>query len=65
MMNLLFNLINRLTARTSEERGEVSIEYVLVAGLLAIAIIGGMAVLTPVVGTWFASIAASVTAAMP
>lgn len=61
----LMSLILRLQARLDrEDRGEVSIEYVLVGGLAAAAIIAGMAVLFPAVGGWFNDIATTVTTAL-
>ena len=57
MLNLFFNLLDQLVARLRGERGEVSIEYVLVGGLMAIAIIAGIATLTGGLGGWFGELA--------
>ena len=65
MTNLVFTLISFLQARLDRtDKGEVSIEYVLVGGLAALAIIAGMAVLFPAVGGWFNDIATTVNGAI-
>lgn len=66
MLTIISTLINQLAARLhKEERGEVSLEYVLVGGLAAVFIIAGMAVLSPAVGNWFSGIADTITDALP
>jgi Flp pilus assembly pilin Flp len=65
ILHLLQTLTSWLARRLdSADRGEVSIEYVLVGGLAAAAIIAGMAVLFPAVGGWFSSIATTVSGAL-
>ena len=63
MLNLLFNLLNQLVARARGERGEVSIEYVLVGGMMAVAIIAGITALTGGLDGWFDEIAAKLDTA--
>lgn len=66
MTNLVFSIISFLQARFDRsERGEVSLEYVLVGGLAAAAIVAGMLVLSPAISTWFSGIAADITGALP
>ena len=65
MTNLVFTILSFLQTRLDRsESGEVSIEYVLVGGLAALAIIAGMAVLFPAVGGWFNDIATTVSNAI-
>jgi len=65
MLSLLFTLTAWLRSRIdSKDSGEVSIEYVLVGGLAAAAIIAGMAVLFPAVGGWFSDLATTVSGAI-
>lgn len=65
MTNLVFSIISFLTARFDRtDKGEVSIEYVMVGGLAALAIIAGMAVLFPAVGGWFQTITDTVNGAI-
>lgn len=66
MLSIFNTLLDYLSARfNKEERGEVSLEYVLVGGLAAVFIIAGMAVLSPAVGNWFSGIADTITDALP
>ena len=58
-------LFDRLISRLRAEKGEVSVEYALVGGLVATAIIGGMLVFSPAVIGWFTGIAGDVTDALP
>ena len=65
MLALVSTLITWLNARIAKkDSGEVSIEYVLVGGLAAAAIIAGMAILFPAVGGWFTDVATTVTGAI-
>ena len=65
MINLVLTLAHFLAAHLDRsEKGEVSIEYVLVGGLAALAIIAGMAVLFPAAAGWFDMIATTVTGAL-
>jgi Flp pilus assembly pilin Flp len=64
MLNLLTILIDRLTARLHNDEGAVAIEYVLLAGVGALGIIFGIAVLFPTVGGFFQDIADEVGAAL-
>lgn len=65
MLALVSTLVSFLAARLNkEDRGEVSIEYVLVGGLAAAAIIAGMAILFPAVGGWFTDVASTVSGAI-
>jgi Flp pilus assembly pilin Flp len=58
MTNVLFDLISRLVARLgADDRGEVSIEYVLIGGMMAAAIVAGIVTLTGGLGGWFGEIA--------
>lgn len=61
MLNLLYVMFQSLTARLRDEKGEVSLEYALVGGLMAAAIIAGLAVLTPQLLTWFTGIGTKIT----
>jgi len=61
MFNLLYVMFQSLTARLRDEKGEVSLEYALVGGLMAAAIIAGLAVLTPQLLTWFTGIGKEIT----
>lgn len=66
MTNLVFSIISFMQARFDRsDKGEVAIEYVLVGGLAAIAIIAGMAVFTTSVGTWFTALATEIGQALP
>lgn len=66
MTNLVFSIISFLQARFDRsDKGEVAIEYVLVGGLAAIAIIAGMAVFTTSVGAWFTALATEIGDALP
>lgn len=66
MTNLVFSIINFLQARFDRsEKGEVAIEYVLVGGLAAIAIIAGMAVFSTAVGGWFSALSTAISNALP
>ena len=65
MLNLIHILFTQLAARLRDEDGEVSVEYALVGGLVAAAIVGGMAIFGPAVIAWFTGIAGDVTAALP
>ena len=64
MTNLLFNLIDRLVNRLRSERGEVSLEYVLVGGLMAVAIVGSIGLLSGTLGTWFTTISDTISTAV-
>jgi pilus assembly protein Flp/PilA len=66
MTNLVFSIISFLQARFDRsDEGEVAIEYVLVGGLAAIAIIAGMAVFSTAVGSWFTALATEIGDALP
>jgi Flp pilus assembly pilin Flp len=66
MFTMISMLISQLATRLrKDDRGEVSLEYVLVGGLAAVFIIAGMAVLSPAVGNWFSGIADTITDALP
>lgn len=61
MTNLVFTIISFLQARFDRsDKGEVAIEYVLVGGLAALAIIAGMATFSTAVGTWFSDLATAI-----
>jgi Flp pilus assembly pilin Flp len=65
MINLLFSLIDRLTAQLrNSERGEVSLEYVLVGGLMAVAIVGSIGLLSGSLSDWFTSISGTISDAV-
>jgi pilus assembly protein Flp/PilA len=64
MINLLFNLIDQLSARLRGDRGEVSLEYVLVGGLMAVAIVASIGALSGTLGTWFTTISNTITDAV-
>ena len=64
MINLLFSLIDRLTAQLRSERGEVSLEYVLVGGLMAVAIVGSIGLLSGSLSSWFTSISGTISDAV-
>jgi Flp pilus assembly pilin Flp len=65
MMNIIRTLTNWLLTRAQhDERGEVSLEYVLVGGLAAVAIVAGMAVLSPAIVAWFTTIATTISNAL-
>lgn len=57
MTNLVFSIISFLQARSDRnEKGEVAIEYVLVGGLAAAAIVLGMITFEASVTSWFTSL---------
>lgn len=53
-------LTNRLTSRTQDEQGEVSLEYVLVGGLMATAIVASIGALSGSLAGWFTSISTAI-----
>lgn len=65
MFTMLHIYISMLASRLRSEKGEVSLEYALVGGLMAVAIVLGIASLTTGLGTWFSGISARITAAVP
>jgi Flp pilus assembly pilin Flp len=66
MLNVIHIVLSQLAARVrNDDRGEVSLEYVLVGGLMAAAIVLGMATLSPAVSGWFVAIGGIVTGALP
>ena len=64
MLNMLHIYLSLLVSRLRNEDGEVSIEYALVGGLVALAIIAGFVTFGPAVTDWFEGIAAKVSAAL-
>jgi Flp pilus assembly pilin Flp len=57
MTNLVFTILTFLQAHLDRsDKGEVSIEYVLVGGLAALAIVAGMVTFNTAVGDWFTSL---------
>ena len=62
MTNLVFSIISFLQARSERsEKGEVAIEYVLVGGLAAVAIVAAMLAFGTSVDGWFDTITGNVT----
>jgi Flp pilus assembly pilin Flp len=58
-------LLTYLDARLRNEKGEVSIEYALVGGLVAIAIIAGFVTFGPAITNWFDGIGDMVSGSVP
>ena len=72
MLSLYVKMQNRKTALQAKladnvrnEDGEVSLEYALVGGLMAAAIIAGIGALTGALGGWFTSIGTKITNSLP
>jgi len=66
MLSLLFTFTTWLKSRTGKnDQGEVSLEYVLVGGLAAAAIVVAMATFDTAVTGWFESIANTIGGALP
>jgi Flp pilus assembly pilin Flp len=66
MTNLVFSIISFLQAHLDRsDKGEVAIEYVLVGGLAALAIIAGMATFNTSVTGWFTGLQTAITTALP
>jgi Flp pilus assembly pilin Flp len=66
MLKVIQSIITFFQSRlTYDDRGEVSIEYVLVGGIAAAAIVAGMAVLFPSSSGWFDKLATSVMNKIP
>jgi Flp pilus assembly pilin Flp len=64
MTSLLYTLITLLQARLDRtDKGEVSLEYVLVGGMAAVGIVAGMGILFPAASTWFQDIATEIGSA--
>lgn len=53
-------LTNRLISRTQDEQGEVSLEYVLVGGLMATAIVASIGALSGSLAGWFSAISTAI-----
>lgn len=62
---MLTMLITYLNARLGDEKGEVSLEYALVGGLMAVAIVAGIVGLTGALGGWFNGIGDAITDVVP
>jgi len=61
MLNVIHIVLSQLAARVrNDDRGEVSLEYALVGGLMAVAIAAGIAVLSPLLVEWFRAIGADI-----
>ena len=57
MLNVIHIVLSQLAARVrNDDRGEVSLEYALVGGLMAVAIAAGIAALSPLLVDWFTAI---------
>ena len=66
MFNAIAMLLDRLVARLgADDRGEVSIEYVLVGGLMAVAIVAGIVGLTGGLSGWFSGIGTEISSHLP
>jgi Flp pilus assembly pilin Flp len=66
MINVIAMLLDRLVARLgADDRGEVSIEYVLVGGLMAVAIVAGIVGLTSGLSGWFTGIGTEIGEHLP
>ena len=61
MQNKKAALQDKLAANVRSEDGEVSLEYALVGGLMAAAIITGVAFLTDDLTGWFTSVGTKIT----
>lgn len=62
MLNVIFITVTQWAARLrKDDRGEVSLEYALVGGLMAAAIIAGLTVLQPELKQWFTDIGTDIT----
>jgi Flp pilus assembly pilin Flp len=64
-MLALLPYLRAFLATRSDERGEVSLEYALVGGLMAVAIIAGIVGLTGALAGWFTGIGNAITNAVP
>ena len=54
MLNVIHIVVSQLAARVrNDDRGEVSLEYALVGGLMAVAIVAAIALLVPGLNAWF------------
>ena len=62
IITLMAWLENRLRR---DDKGEVAIEYVLVGGLAAVAIVAAMATFNTSVTGWFTGIATTISGALP
>lgn len=66
MLTVIHIMLNNLAARVrNDDRGEVSLEYALVGGLMAVAIVTGIGGLTGSLGTWFDGIGTNITSHLP
>ncbi len=63
MFNLIRMLPLHLTSLKSDKRGVTAIEYALIAGLVAVVLIGGATTLGTDLSTAFTNIGSSVTSA--
>jgi pilus assembly protein Flp/PilA len=59
------NLIAKLRTKWKDEDGGVAIEYVIIAGLIAIVIIGGATLLGEAINDWLAAVADKVNDVAP
>jgi Flp pilus assembly pilin Flp len=55
MLDKLVVKLLTLKAKLSSERGQDLMEYAIITGGIALALVGALAVLTPFVGDWFGS----------
>jgi Flp pilus assembly pilin Flp len=65
MLNVNHILTKLAARRCNDDRGEVSLEYALVGGLMAAAIVAGIGGLTGALGGWFTSIGGMITDTLP
>jgi Flp pilus assembly pilin Flp len=66
MLNVIHIVLSQLATRVrNDDRGEVSIEYALVGGLMAVAIVAAIALLVPGLNAWFGGMGDFLTAHFP